>query len=308
MTKSAVDWSYAPDRRLTFDRPLLVGILNVTPDSFSDGGRFLERDRAVDHGRSMVDAGAGLLDIGGESTRPGAEPVSAEAQIRRTVPVIEGLRKSTDVPISIDTTSSAVAAAALDAGADVINDVSGGLDDPGILTLAAQRRCGLVLMHRRCSPLDDQWSDEYEQEPDYGNVTCDVRDALLALVARAEEAGVDRGQIAIDPGFGFGKNVEQNWLLVARIRSMLETGLPVFAGVSRKSFIGAVTGQEEAADRVLASVMVAGWLASRGVQMLRVHDVAETAQGIEVVMGLQRAGASIMRQVLEVIPAAGRMS
>ena len=163
-------------------------------------------------------------------------------------------------------------------------------------------------MHRRCRPRDDQWSDQYDEEPRYDNVIRDVGDALLGLVEQAEAAGVDREQIAIDPGFGFGKNVEQNWLLIARIRSLLDTGFPIFAGVSRKSFIGAVTGQAEAEDRVFGSVLVAGWLAARGVQMLRVHDVEETVQGIGVAMGLQRAGASIMQQVLEVVPGAGRMS
>lgn len=307
MTGPATEWRIAPDRSVTFESPLLVGILNVTPDSFSDGGRYLDRDRAVAHGHAMVQAGAGMLDIGGESTRPGADAVDAAEQIRRTVPVIEALRSHTGVPISIDTTSSDVAAAALDAGADVINDVSGGLEDPVVLELAATRRCGLILMHRRCRPRDDQWSDQYEQQPQYGNVTRDVGDALQALAKQAEQAGVDHGQIAIDPGFGFGKNVEQNWLLIARIRMLLDTGYPVFAGVSRKSFIGAVTGQEDPEDRVFASVLVAAWLASRGVQMLRVHDVGETVEALRVAMGLQRAGASFMQQCLEVVPEAGRM-
>ena len=308
MTGPATEWRIAPSRSLSFETPLLVGILNVTPDSFSDGGRYLDRDRAIDHGHSMIEAGAGMLDIGGESTRPGADAVDAAEQIRRTVPVIEGLRSQTSVPISIDTTNAEVAAAALDAGADVVNDVSGGLDDPAVLKLAATRGCGLILMHRRCRPRDDQWSDQYDEEPRYDNVIRDVGDALLGLVEQAEAAGVDREQIAIDPGFGFGKNVEQNWLLIARIRSLLDTGFPIFAGVSRKSFIGAVTGQAEAEDRVFGSVLVAGWLAAWGVQMLRVHDVEETVQGIGVAMGLQRAGASIMQQVLEVVPGAGRMS
>ena len=295
MTAPPTAWLLGNGRELLLDRPRLMGILNATPDSFSDGGRYGTVDAAVHAGLSMVEAGASMIDVGGESTRPGAEPVSCEEQVDRTVPVIAGIRERSSVPISIDTTRAEVASAALDAGADAINDVSGGMDDPGLLELAASSGCGLVLMHRLRRPGEERFSDAYEDEPVYRDVVEDVRDVLLSLAARAEAAGVRRDHIMIDPGLGFGKTVEQNWLLVGRIRAFLATGYPVLGAASRKSFIGAVTGAEDPRDRVSASVAVACWMASMGVQLIRVHDVAETAMAMNSVSKLKDS----CRQLLE---------
>ncbi len=287
MTSPATAWLLGNGRELALDRTRLMGILNATPDSFSDGGRYDTVDAAVEAGLAMAEAGASIIDVGGESTRPGAEAVSSEEQIRRTVPVIQGIRDRSTVPISIDTTCSGVASAALDAGADAINDVSGGMDDPGLLRLAASRGCGLVLMHRLRPPGEESFSDAYDDSPVYRDVVMDVLEVLCSLATRAEAVGVDRRHVMIDPGLGFGKTVEQNWLLIARIRSFLSTGYPVLGAASRKSFIGAVMGADDPKDRVAASVAVACWMAAMGVQVIRVHDVQETATAMASVSKLK---------------------
>ena len=232
-----------------------MAILNVTPDSFSDGGRFHSADDVVRAAQDAVDQGADLLDIGGESTRPGAEAVSASEQIDRVAPAIEGIRAAgITCPISIDTTSAEVARAALDAGADLVNDVSAGLDDGAMLPLIAERGAGVILMHRLTRPGDDSWSDCYAVDPTYpGGVVERVRDFLLARAQDAIDAGIERGSIAIDPGLGFGKSVEQNFELIRRSAEFVATGFPVLGAVSRKSFLGAVTEIENPADRVEAS-------------------------------------------------------
>lgn len=308
MTSRATSWLISDSDELHFQSPVLIGVLNVTPDSFSDGGRYADPAAAVQHGRAMLDAGATMLDVGGESTRPGAEAVSEHEQICRTQPVIQELRRICDVPISIDTTRAAVAEAALDAGANVINDVSGGLDDLAVLPLAARRGCGLVLMHRRCDPREDNWSDTYDSAPAYGDVVLDVRDTLVALADRAVAAGVDARRIAIDPGLGFGKSVGQNWELIARMKTLVHAGYPVLVGASRKSFIGAVTGQTEPSGRVGASVAAACWLAGSGVQLLRVHDVAETASALEPSLRVLDAGRACLKFFLEDLPRPVTMS
>ena len=295
MTATSSAWLLANGRELVLDRPRLMGILNATPDSFSDGGRYGTVDAAVHAALSMVEAGASMIDVGGESTRPGAEPVSPTEQIDRTVPVIAGIRDRSSVPISIDTTRAEVASAALEVGADAINDVSGGMDDPALLRLAAESGCGIVLMHRLRPPGEERFSDAYGDKPVYRDVVVDVRDALLSLAARAEAVGVQQGHIMIDPGLGFGKTVEQNWLLIGRIRAFLATGYPVLGAASRKSFIGAVTGADQPRDRVAASVAVACWMAAMGVQLIRVHDVQETASAMASVSKLKDS----CRQLLE---------
>ena len=295
MTATSSEWLLANGKELVLDRPRLMGILNATPDSFSDGGRYGTVDAAVHAGLLMVEAGASMIDVGGESTRPGAEPVSPTEQIDRTVPVIAGIRDRSSVPISIDTTRAEVASAALEVGADAINDVSGGMDDPALLRLAAESGCGIILMHRLRPPGEERFSDAYGDKPVYRDVVVDVRDALLSLAARAEAVGVQQGHIMIDPGLGFGKTVEQNWLLIGRIRSFLATGYPVLGAASRKSFIGAVTGADQPRDRVAASVAVACWMAAMGVQLIRVHDVQETASAMASVSKLKDS----CRQLLE---------
>ena len=275
-------WHVGPGRTLRLDRPRFIGVLNVTPDSFSDGGANATVTAAVDHAASMVAQGACMIDVGGESTRPGARRVEAAEQIDRTARVIEALRRHSDTLISIDTTSAAVAEAALDAGADVINDVSAGTEDEGIFELASRRGCGLVLMHRRVPPDQDLYSDQYAEQPAYADVVVAVGDWLARRCGVAEGRGVDPASIVIDPGLGFGKSVEQNFELIRRVDELVATGRPVLGASSRKSFIGAVTGVTEPArrDAASATVSVLQWMA--GVRLFRVHDVAAHRQAIAV--------------------------
>ena len=254
----------------------LMGILNATPDSFSDGGDHLDPMAAAEAGMAMVEAGAAMLDVGGESTRPGAERMSARSQIERVVPVIRELRRRDairSVVITVDTTLAAVAEAALDAGADAINDVSAGLEDPEILELAASRGSGIVLMHRLLPPDRDRYSDRYEEPPDYGDVVQDVRTFLEARAGRAEEVGVRPEAIAVDPGLGFGKSVPQNLELVRRLDEIVADGRPVLVGASRKSFLGAISGETDPRGRGVESIIAAVEAWRRGAGILRVHEV-----------------------------------
>lgn len=256
-------------------------IVNLTPDSFSDGGKFREPAAAVEFVAAAVESGADLVDIGGESTRPGAGRVDAAEQTRRTVPVIEGVRRlagaAGQIPISIDTTLAPVAAAALDAGADVINDVSAGTEDPSLLALVAGRGAGLVLMHRLTSPERDRYSDRYDQPPRYLDVVREVGGFLAARAAAAERAGVARGAIAIDPGLGFGKTVGQNLELVRRTGELASLGYPIVSGASRKSFTGRAMGLVESRpdERLMGSIAISVTHLGAGARIFRVHDAAE---------------------------------
>ncbi len=254
---------------VSLEKPVFVGILNVTPDSFSDGGKYSSVDDAVDRGREMFEQGAAIVDVGGESTRPGAEVVSASEQIRRVVPVIQRLGGL----VSVDTTNTEVAAAAIGAGACIINDVSACQDDLAMFKLAAETEAGLVLMHRLVPPKHDQYSDEYESNPEYDDVVHDVLRWLVNRANIAQENGVSRESIAIDPGLGFGKSVEQNMALARGIGAFVETGFPVFVGASRKSFIGALSGIRDPQGRDLASATMAEEMWRDGAQVFRVHDV-----------------------------------
>lgn len=299
--------------RFPAPHPLLCGILNVTPDSFSDGGRFVDAAVAAEHGRRMVDEGAAIIDVGGESTRPGAASVPAEEQIRRVIPAIRALaalRRGGDPPwrISIDTTSAEVAARALDEGASMVNDVSAGRDDPAMLPLAARAGAGVILMHRRTMPAGDRYSDRYETTPAYDDVVRDVGAFLATRVTAAREAGLAAEEIVIDPGFGFGKSVEQNMEMLARLEAFLAVHPLVMVGVSRKSFLGAIGGRAQSAtaesaagapsrppsaaatpaDRLPASLAAAVLAALRGAALLRVHDVAATRQALAVVRALRQ--------------------
>jgi dihydropteroate synthase len=257
-------------RAVSLETPVLVGILNVTPDSFSDGGKYTSVEEAIARAHEIFNQGATIVDVGGESTRPGAKSVSTQEQIRRVVPVIEGIKGGL---ISIDTTNSSVAAAAIDAGAVIINDVSACQDDPEMLHLAAECGVGLVLMHRLVSPLVDQYSDQYKIEPNYDDVVNEVLAWLLDRVEIARSQGVRKESIAIDPGLGFGKSVEQNIALMHGIGAFVETGYPVFIGASRKSFIGSISGISEACERDEASACMAAEMWAKGAQVFRVHDV-----------------------------------
>ncbi|MFK7960733.1 MAG: dihydropteroate synthase [Phycisphaerales bacterium] len=284
--RPAKTWRVGPDDVRTLERPLVMGIVNATPDSFSDGGTHVNPDVAIDAGRAMLAAGADIIDVGGESTRPGAERVDADEQIRRTLPIVAGIARSIDHRpggplISIDTTLAAVAAAAVDAGAGIINDVSAGVDDPAVFTLAAERRCALVLMHRARRPEDDQYSDRYTDAPGYACVDADVAAWLAARISVAVNAGCDAEQLAVDPGFGFGKSVADNYALIAGT-AVEALGRPVLHGSSRKSFIGAVTGRSEPRDRGAGSLAAALAHVDRGANLLRVHDVASMVDALAV--------------------------
>ena len=261
---------------LTLDRPRIMGILNVTPDSFSDGGQFLRPDAAVMQARRMA-SGADIIDIGGESTRPGAVDVATDEEIARTAPVIAALRDGgLDLPISIDTRKAAVAQAGFAAGATWLNDVTALRYDPAMAGVAAQRACPVVLMHSIATPATMQ------DEPVYEDVLLDVYDALAERVAQAEAAGIARARLAIDPGIGFGKTLAHNLALLRRISLFHDLGLPVLLGASRKRFIGTIADESDAARRLPGSIAVALGGVAQGVQMIRVHDVAETRQALSL--------------------------
>jgi dihydropteroate synthase len=271
----ATGWRFNADRVLPLEPWCLMGILNVTPDSFSDGGVHLDPEHAVNSGMQMTRQGASVLDIGGESTRPGADTVSIDEQISRVVPVIEGIRRHSEgaeVVITVDTTRAAVAEAAFEAGADAVNDVSAGMDDPAMLPLVGERDRGVILMHRLRPPEKDSFSDRYEEEPVYENVVEDVRGWLAGRVSAAMQAGIHPDSIVVDPGLGFGKSVEQNHQLLAGLPELISDGRPVLVGASRKSFLGAVTGISEPRDRDPESIVAAVEAWRRGARFFRVHN------------------------------------
>lgn len=254
----------------------LMGIVNVTPDSFSDGGQFATTMAAIDHGLRLLDEGADILDVGGESTRPGSETVPLDIELKRVLPVIEGLAQRTKVPISIDTRKPQVMAQAAMAGARIINDVSALTYAPDAAETAARTGLPVILMHAQGDPKTMQ------QKPVYGDVVADVTAFLQARMGAAIAAGVPREQIVLDPGIGFGKTVAHNVMLLQNIDALHRLGAAVLIGASRKSFIGHLTGASTAADRLPGSLAVALWARQNHVGMLRVHDVAETRQALTV--------------------------
>ena len=264
----------APVAGLDLSRPNIMGILNVTPDSFSDGGLFEAPEKALRHAQEMVDAGADMLDIGGESTRPGAEYVSVKTEISRTAPAIAAIRAGSPVPISIDTRKAPVAAAALDAGADLVNDVYAFTHDPDIAPLCAARAAPVCLMHAQGDP------EVMQAAPQYDNVLLDVYDFLEDRLCVAEAAGIARGAVVVDPGIGFGKTLAHNLALLQRISLFHALGCAILLGVSRKGFIGTLGGATATRDRAPGSIAVAQAAVGAGVQILRVHDVAETRQAL----------------------------
>lgn len=281
-------WPIGPDRVLSLEPFTLMGVVNMTPDSFSDGGRFATVDEALESALQLVDEGAAIIDVGGESTRPGAQPVAAAEQIRRVVPLIARIRSRSGVAISIDTTSAAVAEAALEAGADIVNDVSAGADDPDMLGLVARRGAGIVLMHRLVAPGDDFYSDRYPKEPSYGDVVRDVCDFLIERVDAAMAAGIARDAIVLDPGLGFGKSVSQNFELVARTSEIAALGFPVLVGASRKSFLGAVSGRSDPEQRIIGSVVAAVAAFGGGARIVRAHDVGAHREALLVAHAVLR--------------------
>jgi dihydropteroate synthase len=268
-----------------FNRPLIMGILNVTPDSFSDGGRFSGLDAAMRQVELMLSEGADIIDIGGESTRPGSEPVAADEQIQRVVPVIEAIRQQlgSDVLISIDTTLSEVAKAALDAGADIINDVSGGRGDQAILTLAAQTGAPIILMHSQGV------SKTMQDNPHYEDVVEEVIDALNESIDAALKAGIKKEAIAIDPGIGFGKRKQDNLDLLAHLDRLVAMDFPVLLGTSRKRFMGTICDINEPSELVTATAVTTALGVMAGVQMFRVHDVKENRQAADVAWAIKQS-------------------
>jgi dihydropteroate synthase len=284
-SSSAGRWRLGTGKSLDFSSPRILAIVNCTPDSFFDGGRFLNPAQAADAAAQMVGEGADALDIGGESTRPGVARVPAEEQIARLIPVIREIRKRPDlaaIPITVDTTLDQVAEAALEAGADGINDVSAGLESPGMLDLAARRSAGMILMHRLRPPPEDSYSDRYASLPVYGDVVREVGDFLRERAGAAVAAGIHHESIILDPGLGFGKSVEQNIELVRRAAELCRGGYPILGAASRKSFIARASGTPDAppADRLPGSIAFSIMQYLGGVRFFRVHDVAAQAAAL----------------------------
>jgi dihydropteroate synthase len=265
------------DREIDLSRRALVmGIINATPDSFSDGGSFLDPQAALAHGLRMVAEGAEILDVGGESTRPGAQGVSADEEIQRVLPVIRALRRESRVLISIDTSKAAVARAALDAGADIINDVTGLRGDPDMSALAASSKAGVVIMHMQGEPRTMQVS------PAYDDVVSEVGEFFRQALAGAIASGIDPMCIALDPGIGFGKSPEHNRRLLAELSAFLPLGRPLLVGVSRKSFLGWLAGSAAMDDRFWPGVALTSLCRERGARILRVHDVKPHTEALRM--------------------------
>ncbi len=269
-------WLRNPDRR-----PAVMGILNVTPDSFSDGGRYSDAGAACAAAEELIRVGADVIDIGGESTRPGAQRVDAAEQRRRIIPVIDALARSSKAVISVDTTRAEVAEAALDAGAAMINDISAGLEDAAMLPLAARRAAPIALMHMQGEPGTMQYA------PAYSDVCVEVREHLQNRLRAAADAGIAQEQIMLDPGIGFGKTIEHNLTLLRRLDEFRAIGRPLLVGTSRKGFIGRITGETGAAGRLMGSAASVAWSIARGADMVRVHDVGAMSKVVRMIRAIQ---------------------
>jgi dihydropteroate synthase len=261
------------DFRLTLDKPLVMGIVNVTPDSFSDGGLHASREAAITHARRLIEEGADIVDIGGESTRPGAQPVALDEERRRVLPVIEALA-GCGVPLSVDTRKPALMREAIAAGASLVNDIDA-LESAEALDIVARSAAAVCLMHKQGDP------QTMQQNPRYGNVVQEVADYLKNRIEASAHAGIGRERIVVDPGFGFGKTYDHNLALLRALPELGKLGVPVLAGLSRKAMLGRITGREAGA-RVYASVAAALFAAERGASILRVHDVTATRDALAV--------------------------
>ena len=267
--------------RLNLEIPVVMGILNVTPDSFSDGGRFLARDDALRQAEAMLQSGASIIDVGGESTRPGAKQVGEAEEIERVVPIIEALHTMTDAPVSIDTSKAEVMRAAVEAGVAMINDVRA-LREAGALAAAADLGVAVCLMHMQGRPRTMQ------HQPHYEDVTLEVRDFLASRIESCVDAGIGRERIVVDPGFGFGKSHRHNVELLVNLRQLTDLGQPLMVGLSRKSMLGEMTGRDKG-DRMPASIAAAVIAMQAGAGILRVHDVAETVDALKVTQAIAKA-------------------
>lgn len=265
------------------DKPLIMGILNVTPDSFSDGGKYADVDKAVQQARSMLGQNVDIIDVGGESTRPGSDSVPTQKQIQRVIPVINAIRQESEVLISIDTTDSHVAQAALDAGANIINDVSAGLNDPAILTVAATANVPIILMHSQGTPKSMQ------ENPYYDNVVQEVIDALQQRIDVALAAGIKRENIIIDIGIGFGKRKQDNLDLLAHLADFVALNFPVLLGTSRKRFMGNVCHVDKTSELVTATAVTTALGVMAGVSIFRVHDVKENRQAVDITWAIKQS-------------------
>jgi dihydropteroate synthase len=257
-------------------RGLIMGVLNVTPDSFSDGSNFFAPKKAIEHGLRMTAEGADIIDIGGESTRPGAEPIAADEELRRVIPVVEKLRAKIDVPISIDTSKADVASAAIRAGASIVNDVTGGRGDAGMLPLIAETNSAFVIMHMQGTPRTMQI------RPQYADVVSEIADFFLQQYTRAIGCSIDPMAIAFDPGIGFGKTLDHNLELVAQLERLRAHDRPLVIGVSRKSFLGKLINSPAIEDRVAPAAALTSLLRERGADVFRVHDVKENMSALRV--------------------------
>ena len=255
---------------------LIMGILNVTPDSFSDGGKFFTAEKAVEHALRMAAEGAQIIDVGGESTRPSAESIAAEEELRRVMPVIEKLRPRNDIVISIDTSKAQVAREAIQAGASVVNDVTGGRGDKTMMPLVAETKSAFIILHMQGNP------QTMQLEPRYDDVVSEVADFFRQQYARALECGIDPMAIAFDPGIGFGKTLEHNLELLARLDRLRAHDRPLVVGISRKSFLAKVTGSSEISDRLAPAVALTSLLRARGADVFRVHEVKENVNALRV--------------------------
>jgi dihydropteroate synthase len=278
-------WRFAGKDYLPADAPRIMGIVNVTPDSFSDGGRFFEIDRAVDRARELLDAGADFLDVGGESTRPGAAPVPEEEECRRVIPIIVRLAAATDVPISIDTTKSAVAREALAAGAQIVNDISALTFDPHMVDVCAGSACGVIVMHMRGTP------QTMQDDPQYANVVNEIVAYLNGRLDALAKRGIERERIVVDPGVGFGKTAAHNVEILSRIAELHALGRPVLIGHSRKQFLGKLLGRK-IDERTSGTIGVAIALAQQRTDILRVHDVAAVKDALTAWRTITGAGKS----------------
>lgn len=264
------------------ERPLIMGVLNVTPDSFSDGGRYIDPEKALDHAYFMVESGADILDVGGESSRPGAESVSAEEEIGRVIPIIKKLAKKTKLPISVDTVKSEVAEKAIDAGATILNDISALRIDDKMAEIAAKSEAYVILMHMRGTPADMQKDTEYR------DLIGEVSGFLSDAASKAEARGVKKEKIIIDPGIGFGKSAEGNFIILKNLDKFLNLGYPIMIGASRKSFIGK-TLDVDTGERVEGSIAAACYAVLNGADIVRVHDVAETRRALTIIENISTA-------------------
>ena len=262
--------------------PLVMGVLNVTPDSFSDGGRLEDPEAAVTQGLRMTEDGADLLDVGGESTRPGSDPVAVPEEIDRVLPVIKRLTAEVDIPISIDTRKAEVARAGLDAGATIVNDITAG-SDPSMFTIVREAGAGMVLMHIKGEPKTMQ------ENPTYDDVVREVHDYLAGRIEAAVAAGIPAERLAVDPGLGFGKTAAHSYTLMREVEALLDLGRPVVVGPSRKSFIGAASGDLPVEERLEGTAAAVAVMAFRGAHVVRVHDVREMVRVVRVADAIRKA-------------------